>query len=100
MIVAALYIRGDGSGGTGGSVLAGGDAEPAALVCVPELERVCKELAGDGIEVTIEEAGKTADRLAGTDVIEHDAWLTLAPWPEMAAAARSRELGGDLPAAG
>ena len=99
MIVAAFYFREGGSGGPGGIDLPGGDAEPAALVCVPELEPVCNELAEEGgVELTIEEAGETADRLAGTDVIEHDAWLTLAPWPQMAAAARNRELGGDLSA--
>lgn len=99
MIVAALYFR-PGGPERDGDIIPDLSADPASLVCIPELRSVCEDIAGDGVEVTIEEAGKTADRLAGTDEVEHDAWLTLAPWPEMAAAARRVELGLDLPPAG
>lgn len=99
MIAAALYVRGGASNGVGG-IIPDLNPEPAALVCIPELATVCEGIAGDGVEVTIEEAGQTADALAGTDEVEHDAWLTLAPWPQIAAEARGRELGRDLPPSG
>ena len=98
MIAAALYVRSGDAGD--GSILPDFNSEPAALVCIPELAAVCEELAGDDVEVTIEEAGETADRLAGTDVVDHDAWLTLAPWPQIAGDARQRELGPSLPEPG
>ena len=99
MIVAALYFRAGGSDGDG-RIIPDLASEPASLVCIPELASVCEDLAGDDVDVTIEEAGDTADRLAGTNVVAHDAWLTLAPWPQIAAQTRDRELGPDLPPAG
>ena len=100
MIAAALYVRAGGSDGEGRSIIPDGDREPAVLVCIPELESVCREVAGDGVEVTIEEAGVTADRLAAGDQPSSDAWLTLAPWPEIASEARQRAGASALPAAG
>ena len=96
MIAAALYVRGGGSDGDGG-IVPDLNPEPAALVCIPELAAVCEELASDGVELTIEEAGVTADALASTDAVEHDAWLTLAPWPQIASEARRRGGGAALP---
>ena len=99
MIVAALYVRAGGVDG-GGIALPDLRAEPAALVCIPELASVCDEIAGDDVEVTVEEAGVTADRLTQGEVPGSDAWLTLAPWPQIASEARQRAGASALPQAG
>ena len=96
MIVAALYVRGDlpRSGGAGPL----GQDAPVTLVCVPELKSVCEPLAEDGVTVVIQEAGETADGLAGPGALPGDAWLTLAPWDVIVGEARQRGGLGPLAA--
>ena len=56
------------------------------LTCSTELEAACRQLEeGDArLELTVEAAGVTADRLAATDDDSGlDGWLVAAPWPEI-----------------
>lgn len=61
------------------------EADPSAelvVACVPELERLCREL--DGVELRLEPPSAT---IAGPAV---DAWVTFDPWPAIAEDARGR----------
>ena len=68
------------------------------IVCASELGPACEAMARDEaagrLEVTIEAAGVTADRLgsaaAGSAAAELDGWLVTAPWPAIVAEARQR----------
>ena len=94
LIAGALMIR-DRQGGGGG--LTGGGPQPR-IVCITELRAVCEALPG--VTATIEEAGVTAAALAAGKTPEADAWLTLAPWRDLAAEARLRGGHPALPGAG
>jgi hypothetical protein len=97
MIVGAFLIR--------RNVIEGddGDGDPAPppveeaseLVCLTELEDVCAELAATrpDLDVTVEDAGITLDRLAEGDPVP--LWLTFEPFPAMAGTL----LAGDVLAA-
>lgn len=83
LVVAALAARGRIDAPR---LAVGGDATGTVL-CVTELADVCTALeaaAGGDLAVTVEDAGATLDALAGTEPPAADAWLTLAPWPQMA----------------
>lgn len=70
-------------------------ATPLRLVCAAHLGPVCDDLAGSqsGLDVVIEPAGATADRLMGAADAGIDGWLVSAAWPELVdAARRSRAL--------
>ena len=93
MIAGALSIRNriddDSDSGTGSS---GGSSGPVSLTCATELEAACRALAASdsSIELTIEDAGRTAQELENADTVEGiDAWLVEAPWPEIVDGARS-----------
>jgi hypothetical protein len=63
------------------------------LTCVTELAPVCDAIAraDDDVDVTIEPAGETAQRLTDAESAEDiaaDGWLTLAPWSEIVAVRR------------
>jgi hypothetical protein len=61
------------------------------LTCSTELAPACERLAGDGVSVTIEPAGTTADRLVALDPGTDpglDGWLAAGPWPQIVDAAR------------
>lgn len=69
------------------------------LVCATELGPVCEAIAGDEaagrIEVTVEPAAVTSDRLSsGSEgaaaAQEIDGWLVTAPWPVIVAETRGR----------
>jgi hypothetical protein len=85
MVVGALAVRArwddDDNGGDGN--------EPSGalrLVCAPELEAVCEQIANGAdrdVEVTVEDAGITADRLATAPRADIDGWLTPGPWPQI-----------------
>ena len=66
-------------------------SEAATLVCIDELADVCRSLGDlDGLPVVVESAGTTLTRLRGDDA-GSVIWLTMAPFPEMAAQMRSAE---------
>lgn len=61
------------------------------LVCITELADACSALAEqvDALDVTVEPAGATLDRLAAADDVETaPLWLTVEPYPAMADAVR------------
>lgn len=92
LVVAAVLVRnrldGDGGGGEGGRV---------RLVCGPAVAAACRELAGDGVSVVVEDEATTAARLVALKPGRSpgfDAWLAVGPWPAMVAEQR-RAAGGD-----
>ena len=77
------------------------------LTCSAELEAACRQLEETGdsrLQVLVEAAGSTADRLVAADADPGlDGWLVSAPWPEMVdlrrqARARRPLFGDDRPA--
>ena len=63
------------------------------LTCVTELADVCNGLATAhdiNVDVKVEPAGTTADRLSKAKVGDLDGWLVTPPWPEAVDAARER----------
>lgn len=101
MIALALFVRGrldDDSGSDGGSAT----TTAGTLVCVTELDAVCRELAGrhSDLTVRVEDAATTEKALVSSSFDlsnpPFDAWLTLQPFPAMVSEQRSRAL---LPAA-
>jgi hypothetical protein len=81
MVLGALAVRdrldNDDSGGATGS-------GALKLVCASELQAVCDAIGGD-VEVTIEPAWVTADRLQSVtpDEAGIDGWLAPGPWGEV-----------------
>lgn len=98
MIAGAVVVRGKLE--TGSLSSPGAAKDPATLICIPELKPVCDELKDDRVTVVVEHAGATVDRLAGNETVDADAWLTLAPWPDIARDLRQREARGSLPTGG
>ena len=83
MVVAAVLIRADidDARNTDGN---------ARLVCATELEEACSQLddAVGGLDVTVEAAGETAERLVALPDSEVDdpgidGWLVPGPWPQI-----------------
>ena len=84
MVVGAMAVR---------DRLDGGEAEAGStvlrLACSDELAAACERLAegGDGLEVMVEPAGDTAERLATASSSAArppvDGWLVAGPWPAM-----------------
>jgi hypothetical protein len=99
MVILALVVRGqlndDGGDGSSGD---GGGEEPVALLCAEELADVCASLEADGVAtVTVEPVGVTVDRLGVPDAeLDADAWLTLAPFPQIVDERREADLGNAL----
>jgi hypothetical protein len=63
------------------------------LVCITELAAVCNELEASeasSVEVAVEPAAKTADRLSKPGPIDLDGWLVTPPWPDVVDGARQR----------
>src|SRR4051794_5542157 len=61
------------------------------LTCATELADACRRI-GQGVKVTVEPAGQTADRLAAIDPgadPELDGWLTPGRWAQMVDAPRT-----------
>jgi hypothetical protein len=100
MIALAVFVRGrlDDDDSGGGTTPTGS----ATLVCVTELDAVCRELdrRHDDLTVRVEDAATTEKALVSSTFDPSnppfDAWLTLEPFPDMVAEQRSRAL---LPAA-
>lgn len=80
-LVATDRIEIGGFGGGGG----GGPVDDLAVTCVTELRAACDALRQDGVDVTVEAAGDTAEALAGPVGDRPSLWLTLAPLAEFAA---------------
>lgn len=60
--------------------------DATALYCITELAEACEQLAAthDELDITVEDAGATLDRLAGLDDGEQaPLWLTIDPFPAM-----------------
>jgi hypothetical protein len=101
LIVLAVWARGRlderGSSGDGTST-----AAPATLVCVTELDSVCRALGQNHSDLTVrvEDEATTEQALVAPSFDPanppFDAWLTLQPFPEMVSEQRARAL---LPAA-
>jgi hypothetical protein len=74
------------------------------LVCSVDLGQVCEDLRADNpgrIEVTVEAAGTTADRLRSVDGDPGlDGWLVADPWPAIVDGARQSTSRGPLFASG
>ena len=80
MIAGSLAIRSarDGDGSDSARVL--------RLTCATELDAACRRMSEDDdrVQLTVEPAGVTADRLAALDGAPGlDGWLVTAPWPEI-----------------
>lgn len=66
-------------------------AQVLRLTCATELGVACRRLAeaDDRVQLTVEPAGETADRLASLDTEpDVDGWLVPAPWPDIVDAQR------------
>jgi hypothetical protein len=95
MVVVAVAVRARIDNG------GGGDASTALhLVCATELSDVCDAIHTKGVDVTIEPATVTADRLRSVDAdkADIDGWLAPGPWGAIVDAARAPS-AGDLFAA-
>ena len=93
MVAGALFVRdridddGGGGGGGGGGGRDGG-RDTATLVCAPELRSACE---ATDVEVVVEDAAVTAERMLTAERTDFDAWLTPGPWPAMVDAQREAE---------
>ncbi len=103
MVVGALALRDQLDGGDGGPDVTvspggrptadpGGDDGAERVVCADDLRAVCEALIDgvDGVSLVFEGAGVTAERLAGSERPDLDAWIVLAPWPAVVDDARQR----------
>lgn len=97
LVVGAFLVRrnmidDDGVDDPESSVATTPDREDAtAIVCITELEDVCDALATNNadLDVTIEAASVTMDRLAALDdAADAPLWLTIEPYPAMVDALR------------
>ena len=94
MIVGAFVIRRNVIEGDEGDDDVGPPPveEASELVCLTELQSTCDELAAarPDLDVTVEDAGITLDRLAEGDPVP--LWLTFEPFPEMAGASAAGDV--------
>jgi hypothetical protein len=94
MVVGALAIRSsmDDGGDTGAN-----RSGALELVCATELRQACEliDATQDGVNVTVEAATITADRLKSIDrdKAEIDGWLAPGPWGELVNASRGPGTG-------
>lgn len=84
LVFAAVQVRARVFGDVGADV---GDLR---IVCITELEAACTALATDAriSAVEVADAGTTVERLASA-APDVDVWVTVAPWPQLAADARA-----------
>jgi hypothetical protein len=97
LVILAVVIRDRADGDSSGSPPAT-PSVPLRLACDADLEAACKAAEAGGIAVVTQTSGDTLDALSAqgppTDKTP-TAWLTLAPWPDLATLARQ---AGQLPA--
>ena len=89
MIAGAAFVRSGGAGG-GGGIGPLPSRTKLTVVCVTELAAACRAL-GSAATFTIAEAGDTAAELSDDAGLTPDAWLTLAPWPQLVNENRQRQ---------
>jgi hypothetical protein len=92
LVAAALAVRSalssdDGDGDADGD---GNGSGALVIACVPELREACEALDRQDAELRIEDPSET---LADPDV---DAWVTLDPWPAIAATSAGRDVFGEV----
>jgi hypothetical protein len=76
----------------------GPSSRPATeLVCVRDLEAVCRALDVEGVDVVVEDADTTLRRLTTAEQDELGLWLTIDPYPAMVTRLRT-SAGRDDPA--
>jgi hypothetical protein len=95
MVGGALLVRSriaDDDDGPGGD---GDPRETFTVMCISELEEICRKLEPEGIEVEVEDAGTTADALVDGRP-DFDAWVTIDPWPQMVDIGRQQAQQPDL----
>lgn len=73
-------------------------ADDLRLVCVRELAAVCERLGTPDSPPMVEDAATTVTRFERADA-GLDVWVTIAPWPTLAADARARAGLAELPSA-
>lgn len=95
LVVGAVQVRTRLFGPGTADPVAGADVR---LVCLRELADVCTDLAPGDRPPQIEDAATTVARFTQRDP-GVDVWLTISPWPEMAANARARAQLPELTAA-
>jgi len=97
MVVVAVAVRARIDNGGGGDA-----STPLRLVCATELGDVCDAIQNKNVEVVVEPAAVTADRLksADADKADVDGWLSPGPWGEIVDAARPPSAGNLFAAAG
>jgi hypothetical protein len=98
LVAGAIAIRqllvDDDNGGGGGGGGGNGDGGEFVVACVSELEDACRAMAAEeGVEVVVEDAGDTMDKLVAGDA-GYDGWITLAPWAEIVEFARPEDALG------
>lgn len=90
LIAGALAIRrmiddDESSADSSATTTEPGGAPAGQMVCITELEVVCKELAAEfpGLTAITEPALDTVDRLATVEAAEAPIWITVEPFPAM-----------------
>jgi hypothetical protein len=81
MILVSLFVRGRIDDKGGGSSTSSGNGSALAIACIPELSSECNAIASDKVKVTVEDPTTTLTKLD-----QYDGWLTVDPWPAIAAA--------------
>ncbi len=96
MVLGAVAVRARINDGDAKNASTGGSG-PLELVCATELRAVCEAIdaGGNGLNVTVEPATVTADRLKTLDPEDAaiDGWLAPGPWGEVVEAARPAGAG-------
>ena len=93
LVLGAMQLR-ERVFGTGAGAAAPPAPDDLRVACVAELAAVCEALDTSS-PALIEQASSTVQRFSDPE-LPFDVWLTLAPWPELAADTRVRSGHGEL----
>ncbi|HSK96374.1 MAG TPA: hypothetical protein VK891_07150 [Euzebyales bacterium] len=94
LVLGAMQVRERFFGEAGAGALTPSAPDDLRVACAIELTAVCAEL-DLATPALVEEAGATVERF-GAGELPFDVWLTLDPWPQLAADARTRSGQGEL----
>jgi hypothetical protein len=94
LVVAALIWRKSRNDNDKSATTPTTTSSPANIICVTELDSVCKTVFGEG-KFTLEPAGTTTHNLE-TAATAPDLWLTMDPWPTVVAQRRVRAAASPL----